>query len=151
MVTVKKIALLLMLVPALTACKEKPTYSYLMRHPAYLHEENMRCDRMVSKTSEDVQTCAEIKRANMDFMTLLNDQQMDPEAFGKRVMQAERECVAAMKTMEEAKHTLETQQQAGQGDLPLLEKNYWAAKLSYKEKHTAVQQLLVVIGTHSPE
>lgn len=152
MLTIKKIFFLLMLVPMLTACNEKRNYAYLMRHPMYLHEENMRCDRMVNRTSAELAACNEVKRASADFMAIVNDQQINPEGFGKRVMQAERDCVDAKNKMQAARRALQLQKnQTSAADGSALEKQYLDARMVYKVKRNNVQQLLAAIGTHSPE
>ena len=145
MVSFLKVCTLLVLCLAMTGCNEKQSYSYLMRHPGFLHREEMRCNNMTQKTSAQAAQCAEVKRAATDFMTLASEQQTDPEGFGKRVMRAENECVDAKKQLVEARQQLTSS--PGQE----AEKKVEVAKKRYREKRETVGMFLAVIGIHSPE
>ena len=142
----KTLFIFIMLV-VLTGCKEKLTYQYMMRHPAFLQTELKRCNSLTIKTGTQITECAEVDRAGTDFQSLLNEQKIDPAPFGKRVMDAERESVNAKEQMEKAHQAL----QSGSGDLREAENKFQNAKRFYKEKLNAVKVMLAVISTHSPE
>ena len=84
----------------LTGCKEKLTYSYLTQHPAVLKKAVVRCQSM-NQSSNRTGQCAIVMQAAADIMALLSEQQVDPEKFGQRVMDAEIACAKAESTTRE--------------------------------------------------
>jgi hypothetical protein len=131
----KSWASIVMLLP-LTACQAKTDYAYLMQHPLELRKAVQRCETVAS---EDASQCHEVQRAATDFMSIARDQQMDPEKFGRRVMQAEDQLVKAKQTLE---HLQTTQAPADQ---------ITSATKVYQAKKEEVKTLLAVLSTQSPE
>ena len=124
---------------ALTGCQEKKDYAYWMQHPAQLSEVMQRCHAKTSESLDEASQCTEAKRAASDFMTIVNEQQMNPEKFGRRVMQAEIELTQAKQKLQQLRK-----------DQVVAEQIVIAAK-AYQEKKEEVKTLLAVLSTQSPE
>ena len=136
---VKKIGISFVMMLALTACQEKKDYAYLMQHPTELTKAVQRCNAKTSMTSEEASQCAETKRAATDFMAIVSEQQMNPEKFGKRVLQAEYQMVEAKRQLQQLQKTPGTPQQIA------------SATQAYQTKKQEVKTLLAVLSTQSPE
>lgn len=85
---------------SLTACSpEKPSYMYLMLHPAYLQNSYNRC---VEQVADPGFPCETIMRAQADFTSLSNQREQDPERFGAHVLQEQENTVYLKKHLEAA-------------------------------------------------
>jgi len=79
-----------------------------------------------------------VRQAAADFMLLANEQQHDPEKFGKTIMQTELTCLQWREAMEKA-------QLSGQGA------EFQRAQAAYQEWQQKLQILLAVLAISSPE
>jgi hypothetical protein len=99
--TTTKIRILgLLLLASLSACdRERPTYSYLMRHPDYLQQVYNGC---VEQVVGSAVPCDTVMRAQADFTQLVNERAQNPERFGARVLQAQENTVYLRQQFEAA-------------------------------------------------
>jgi len=92
--TIKFIRLMaLIFVPlVLAGCNEEVTYSYLIQHPSFLQKEAARCQSYDTLTKNQEAYCEMVDRAVRDVISLINEQQEDPEGFGQRILDAQIAC-----------------------------------------------------------
>ena len=116
------------------------SYGYLMQHPACLKREVERCKEMM-----EAQQCAEVRRASADFTTILNEQQMDPEKFGKKMLAAEYQLAQVKHEWQQARAVYRAERNSD------TKQRMESARKVYLEKKEEVRALLAVIGVQSPE
>jgi hypothetical protein len=134
--------LLLFLMGMLTGCQQRTDYAYLIQHPKQLHQALEECHTLTTMTSEEDLQCKEIKRAGADFTAMLSEQQLDPEKFGKRLLQAEYQLALTKQKLAELKRLPSE---------PTTAQQLADTKKLYLEKKAEIKTMLAVIGTQSPE
>ena len=87
----KKIIIILTLIFSLASCQQKQTYDYLTQHPILLKQEVDRCQAISEKTEEDDQ-CETVMRAANKVMSVMREEEADPEKFGLTVMATQTAC-----------------------------------------------------------
>jgi hypothetical protein len=99
-------------------------YAYLTSHPAALQDAVNQC-KMTDFAGMD---CATVRRAANDFSELMNEEEQNPVAFGKKILEAQTQLV-----------DLQNKAQS-----PTTEQ----ARQQQQEK---IDAMLAVVSTHSPE
>jgi chromosome segregation ATPase len=149
----KKFFFTMVMFSALAGCNEAFTYSYLMEHPAVVKREMERCQGLDEKSAEQVNQCALVLQAATDLMSILNEQQMDPENFGQRIMDSELAYTKAYDTLREAQQGVDTlkNKNASAAELQVSQDKVNKAMKSYEETRKEMKVLLAVVGVNSPE
>lgn len=80
-----RILLVLGTIFLLMGCNDEHTYFYLMTHPAITAKLALDCETASAKSAY----CDRIEAATVNLLTTLKEQQMDPEAFGESILQAQ--------------------------------------------------------------
>lgn len=143
-------ALLLMFF--LSGCDQKITYSYLMRHPDFLQDENLRCGVSEMMTPDEAAYCQLVERATTDFMKMANTQQTQPEKFGLLVMSTETDLVNAKIAIGKAKQAIRAaKDNVDEVELRLAETQLEQAQKTYAEKQEDLRVLFAILKSHSPE
>lgn len=134
---------------ALSGCwQQRPSYSYLMLHPAYLQQQYNHC---VGQVVDPSLPCETILRAQADFTALTNEREQDPERFGARIMQ-EQENVAYFKAQFDAAWRAYRQVGASKPSLEELKNSRMELdkrKADYLARTKTVEVLLSVIAATS--
>lgn len=148
--------LLIFLVPfilILTGCKEKLSYSYLIRHPNVLKQAVVNCQSLDEKAANEVEQCQIVMNAAADLILVINEQQEDPEKFGQQILTTEEVCVKAKEELQKTQQTLNAVKgkKILGSELQTAENNLIKAKKNYQEQHEKVSILLGVAGMNSPE
>lgn len=149
----RKIFFIFLCTIILTACQGQLTYSYLMEHPKTLQQEVDKCEAINHKSNEQTQYCDIVMTAAVDFTSVFNEFQQDPEKFGKKVLESEIEYVKAKNELNHAKQQLNTlkSQKVAYADLQQAQNELERADNAYQGSETQMNILLAVIGTRSPE
>jgi len=129
----------------LSGCGEELSADYLMRHPAELKSEADRCQvKSYNSTTSSSPYCAMVLKTISEFMKLVTEQEIEPEAFGHRVLKVQMETAKAKQALAEArKKADENQSVESQKSVAELDK-------IYQEKEQQAAVLLAVIGITSP-
>lgn len=150
---VKKIIFSFFLLLALSGCNEKITYSYLMEHPLYVKQEVGRCQTIDHKSSADKAHCEMVMVAATALMSMINEEQENPEKFGQKVMETE---LAYTKAKEQQAQAIQLFQELKARNASSTEVLSAQEKLNQAEKtcqdlHQKIKTLLAVLGMGSPE
>ncbi|TAK77068.1 MAG: hypothetical protein EPO11_03200 [Gammaproteobacteria bacterium] len=95
--------ILFMLVPVLAGCEKKNTYTYLTQHPVVLKQEVDRCQSTEEKTPDEMKQCEMVTKAADYVMSLMQEEEMDPQKFGQKIMDTQTACLKAEERCEEVK------------------------------------------------
>lgn len=137
----------------LTGCEDKLSYSYLISHPIKLKAAVEKCQSMTTKTEEQSTQCEVVMFAATNFMSVLSDEQNNPQQFGQRIMQSEINNVAAEQQVISAQKALDDlrQQKAPDANIKVAQEKLITAKKNYQEKRDELKLLMGVAGLNSPE
>jgi beta-N-acetylglucosaminidase len=141
-----RIISLFFLTIVLTACDKKMTYSYLMTHPQVLQTAVEKCQ----EDNSDEETCRVVSYAANNMITIINEQQKDPEKFGEKLMQSQWQLSDLEQKMQMAKAKLNTLKTSS-SNLKTAQKDFAEAQKAYQDKKAEVQVMLAVLGLGSPE
>lgn len=145
---------LVMLLPiALAGCQEKMTSTYLMQHPDELKQAITDCQAMNEKTKEQASQCETVMYAAANMLSIVNEQQENPEKFGQRIMETEGTYVKATDELREDQRALADLQakKVSPAELTAAEDKMEKAKKAVDEKRDEVKVMLAVLGLSSPE
>lgn len=142
-----------MLISVLMGCSEQHTYSYLMQHPAVLKNDLTDCQSSIQKTKEQAKQCEVVMNAAANVMTILNEQQQDPEKFGQRVLDMETQYEQSKSALHQAQEALENlkKNQAAAADIAAAQTKLDQQKQACDEQLQEIKIFLAVIGINSPE
>ncbi len=152
--TVLKVLLCIFLPFALIGCKDKLTYPYLMQHPLELKQAITKCQSTNEKSKEQAAQCEIVTYAAVNMMSIISEQQDNPEKFGQRIMDVESAYVKASDELHVAQQALDDFQQRKQTtatEIKAAQGKVENAKKTYDEKREEMKILLAVIGLNSPE
>lgn len=144
---------LVLLMSMLAGCNETHTYSYLMQHPAVLKDEFTQCQASIQKTKEQAAQCEIVLNAAANMMTMMNEQQQDPEKFGQRVMDAEAEYVKSKADLSVAQQEVDNLRngKAPAAEIAAAQAKLDKLKLQNDELQQEIKTMLAVLGMNSPE
>lgn len=153
MLIFQKIALMVLVTLVLTGCEEKITYSYLMQHPNELKKAILDCQRNGANTEEQARQCEMVMYAANNMLSIITEQQADPEKFGQRIMETQLAFVKANDQLQQATQTLTALQtkKASATDLAKAEDNVATAKKTVEAKQKEIDVMLAVLSMSSPE
>lgn len=115
----------------LIGCHKQHSHQYLMQHPDVLGQEYARCHSGVEK---DEAYCDMIKRAQDDFISLVDIQQANQEKFGQQIIESEQQLVVLQQALKKA-----------QQDYSHDSTQFKEARLQYETQLEKVRVLLAVI------
>lgn len=127
-----KSSVILLISLLLASCKQEMTYEYLMLHPHVLEKEFAGCRRI------DSTECDVVDRAAKDFNRFVDEQTNDPELFGQRIMQAQREVTRLLIEYEKTNQTQDVNK-------------IKIAKQTYQDQLQNLRVLYAVAALRSPE
>lgn len=132
----------------LTGCKEKVTYSYLISHPKFLEKEINRC-----RNDGETEDCKIVLSAATDLNDIINEQQMDPEKFGQKILDAEYECVLAKEALVKETQIFNDlkEKNSNPADVQKAQVALRSLQAAYDEQHEKVKIYLGVVGLGSPQ
>ena len=81
----------LLLALLLTGCHDQHNYQYYMTHPQALAKAVMHCVALPNSANEPM--CLIVSQAQNDFEQYVSEEQLHPQAFGKKIMEAEDQMV----------------------------------------------------------
>jgi hypothetical protein len=145
---------LVLLLLVMTGCEQKRSYSYYMQHPGALREAVGRCQSSALPKSTDQAAACEIALyAASNVMSLLREQQTDPEAFGQRILDAEAACIRLKASVKRAERSLH---EARSGNVSMAEiraaqDDLYKAQQAWNKQLQEVKALLAVVGMSSPD
>ncbi len=149
---IRKLVLSIFLSIVLVGCQEDLTYSFLMQHPNALKKAVADCQE-VNNSPEQSKQCEIVMFAAANMMSILNDQQANPEQFGQRVMDAEFACVKAKQELVAAQLALVDLQakHASSADIKTAQDKVDQAKKTLDTQREQVKDMLAILGINSPE
>ncbi|MBA3660372.1 MAG: hypothetical protein H0W64_01460 [Gammaproteobacteria bacterium] len=152
MLKINRVVLIVLSLFCLSACQDKYTFSYLMTHPTFTTKEAMRCDAMLNKSPSAATQCQRVDEAAGLIIAVLKEQQMDPEAFGQKIMSAEAELVEIKLKLKVAKGNLETLQKNNTDPLALkaMRTESAALKSMCRDQNDKVKTMLAIVGMGRP-
>jgi hypothetical protein len=86
-----------MLAMLMLGCKKQYSYAYLMQHPAELKQQVAYCQAHGNQANDQDTQCETILFAAASFISLVNEQQDDPQQFGQKILSAETACATKQK------------------------------------------------------
>lgn len=132
-----KIISLSLLSFSVLGCQPKhSSYLYLLRHPDFLQEQMANCQTTQSSV------CETVKKAADDYLAMNNQREENPEAFGLKILDAQRDLVDKKTALDAVKQNLSDP--AEQKKLPVLQEAYDAELLT-------VNAMLAIVASTSPE
>lgn len=136
----------------LSGCKEKQTYSYLMRHPMVLKQEITECQASMEKTQDQATKCETVMYAGMNMSNLISQQQQDPEKFGQRILSAQENYIKLKQASIAASRILEDfkNKSAAPADIRTAQDDVYKAKKACSDQLQEIKVLLAVVGLGSP-
>jgi hypothetical protein len=148
-----KTLIILSLLPVLTGCNEKQTYSYYMRNPEVLKKAVMRCQSNTQTSKEDIAQCEIVLYSATKMIALVNEQQENPEKFGQRILDAEAEYVNAKEAVRKAQANVDElkNQQTSAADLMAAQDDLYKAKKAPADQLQEIKVLLAVVGLGRPD
>lgn len=148
----KKLSVLIFLM-LLSSCQRQYTYTYLTQHPIVLKDEVEKCQKANPKPSENVIYCDMVMNAASTVMSIINEQQASPEAFGEKILSAELACSKIRESLEQAKKDLQnlTKQKADKEQIKTAEEKIAELKKQQQTQRNETKILLAVAGLNSPE
>lgn len=137
----------------LSGCRQPMTRDYLLTHPDALKREITRCHSVEAQNESMVRQCEMVMSVMNEFIGLLSELKDNPEAFGKRIISAEQDCVVSKERYDEAVKRVQALRRVRVGGDELaqaieLEKT---THLDYSKKHLTVKKLLTALGINTPE
>lgn len=140
----------LILVSVTASCHYEYDEIYLSEHPQALKKAVERC----RETSDGNLSpyCTRVMHVASNLVSLINEQQEDPENFGQKIMEKEAQYVQLKQAVEKA-HTalIAATSQMPSKDLQVLQVDYDKQKENFKNAQAEMQTLLAVAGMRSPE
>lgn len=121
-----------MVLAVLAGCHRSLDYAYLTSHPSALQSAFKQCE----ETEFAEPDCLVVRQAMIDFVNLVNENQKNQEAFGKKILEAEYEMVNAK---------IELHRLKGMGS------QFAEAKKVYQAKREKVNMLLAVVAASGSE
>src|SRR5579862_4568582 len=108
-----KVLLIGALMCLLMSCQDKFSYSYLIKHPDVLKQEVKNCEKMSEQAQENISLaqkneCESVMYAAANMISVLEEEQADPQAFGLKIMTAESALLDAKVELSKAKQNYET-------------------------------------------
>ncbi|MBX3709751.1 MAG: EexN family lipoprotein [Gammaproteobacteria bacterium] len=146
--------IIVILLPVLTGCHEKHTYSYYMQHPEVLKKAVATCQSSRLLSKEQVAQCEVILYSATNMISLINEQQADPEAFGQRIMDAQAAYIKLKDEVRKAQVSLDVlkkDKQASTSDVRAAQDDWYKAKKACAEQFQEVKVLLAVVGLGKPD
>lgn len=144
---------------ALSACDKKPQadgddlYSYLMMHPKELKAEMNTCYKQMALGKQLSDHCRQVNVAADQVMSLVEDQQRNPEKFGQDVLIMQQQLISIQQEVKAAadKVKMLLNQQASSKAIAAAESQYAKAVELQNALNKKVRVALAVIGLNSPE
>lgn len=148
-----KILTILSLFFSLSGCDEQPSFSYLMKHPAFTHKEALRCESLPAKSKNQASQCVSIQEAAANLFAILKEQQRDPEGFGQMLLEAEIAYDEMQHQVQQAKATIQSMASKGmnQEEIKVQQDKLKQLENLVRMQDEKIQILLAVIGIGSPE
>lgn len=147
-------SLFLALSLCVTGCQEKSNIAYYMRHPQALQAKTIECQFNREKTGDKAAECEMVLYAAKSLVTLLSEQQANPEKFGQRVLDAETRYAGLHATELQAQQSLmelRAKQNSSAVELRNAEDDFYKAKKAADEQKQMIAVMLAVLGMSSPE
>lgn len=149
----KYFILIMMMLLMLTGCKETYNYSYLMRHPWALKKEIDRCQADGLLSVRKVEYCKIVMYAGENMLSILKQQQENPEKFGERILTIETEVAKAKVTLNDAQNVYDALKEKHAADDAVKEAKEKRDRLkkTYEDQYQEMKVMLTVIGINTPE
>jgi len=152
----KKILFVLISMLMISACQERSgekLYEFLMVHPDQLRAEISDCQHVDPDTNELSPYCKTVMRAANDMMVMIDDQQKDPEAFGKKILRMQMEYAEAGNALQTERDKLQKLAADNASDKKIASLKSAITKLEtkYNELGRENELYLNVVGFSSPE
>lgn len=145
MKTLHLVFLLLTATCCLVGCKKSYTHEYLLQHPNVVQTELAQCRKAAEYTSY----CDMVKHTADEFDALVNVRSQNQEAFGKQLLQAEKNLVVAKESMLQAQQSYEQSKLANQSIPNDVQQKFLQAKQNYQIQAQKVATLLAVVAAMS--
>ena len=136
----------------LLGCDEKHTYPYYMKHLDVLKKAMVECESQNEKSKQQALQCEMVMYAAGNIVSLINEQQSDPELFGQRVLTAQIENQQLKLNIVEIENKLNNlkRKQASSSEISSVQKELLKLKQASAKKSEEVKTLLAVLGLGSP-
>lgn len=140
----KKNILLILAALGLSGCGGPYSHEYLLSHPDVVQSELAKCRKNVEYTSY----CDMVKHTSDEFEALISARADNEEAFGKQILQAEIDSVAAKEKLQQARAAYQELKTKSPIDpnLKELHDQLVQAKQDYKVQAQKVQVLFAVVA-----
>jgi hypothetical protein len=153
-----KLQIVLCSIFLLVGCEQNRDYQYLLTHPGALKKEVERCDQLAespiaSLSVSDKKHCELVMYTAANMISVLNEQQDDPQKFGQKVMAAQFHIEETKELIGSIKQTLDQMLAAKSNPdkLKLIEKQLADAQDSYQKQTEEMKLFLAVLSMSSPE
>lgn len=151
----KKIAhgfIVILLLPFLISCNENRTYDYYMQHPAVLKQAIKECQSSLEKTKDQAEQCEIVMYAAANIMSLISEQQANPEKFGQRILEAQATYVKMKQDVARESQSLDElkRKQASPAEIRIAQDDLYKTKKACAEQWREIKELLAVLGMSNP-
>ncbi|VVC76239.1 hypothetical protein AQUSIP_15450 [Aquicella siphonis] len=146
--------MIILFAPVLLAgCKDKASYSYYMQHPAALKAAVTSCQSEYNKTADRAAECEIVLFAAENMISLINEQQENPEKFGQRILTAQMDYMVLKQRAAEADQSYQQLKNTHAPDARLrtAKDDLYKAKKACADKLEQIRILLAVVGMGSPD
>lgn len=148
-----KMLIILFLLPSLTGCNKNQTYSYYMRNPEVLKAALTVCQTNNPITKEEITHCEIVLYSATKMLSLINEQQADPEKFGQRILNAEMNYMKLKKVVNDTQVSLDKikNQQISTADLMAAKDDLYKVRKNCSDQLQEIKVLLAVVGLGRPD
>lgn len=137
----------------LTGCEKTYDYSYLMQHPQVLKKEIGRCQGDGYISPNKVEYCKIVMYAGENMLSILQQEQDNPEKFGERILTIETAVAKAKIALDDAQKAYQAlkEKQAGEDTVSKAKEKRDRLEKIYNDQYQEMQVMLTVIGINTPE
>jgi len=142
----------------LTSCEQNRNYQYLLTHPSALKKEVERCDKLAENqkdtiSPDDKKHCELVMYTAANMISVLNEQQDDPQKFGEKIMAAQLAIGKTKELIQSLKQTLDQINitKIDPDKRKLIEKQLADAEDLYRKQIEEIKLFLAVMSLSSPE
>lgn len=137
----------------LTGCESKKTVVYFMQHPDELKQVVDRCEANQNQTQDEAATCHTAVYAASSLMTLIKDQQENPEGFGQRILDAQNRYMQLKAEYNKTHQRLSELNASHASDAAIrnAKDDLFKARQACQEQKENIDIMLAVLGLSSPE
>jgi predicted RNase H-like nuclease (RuvC/YqgF family) len=134
----------------LVACDQEYTYFYYMEHPFVLKKAVANCEANEEKTEAQDMQCEVVMKAADNITKLIEEQQINPEAFGQHVLEMQIKQMELKAEVDEAQSRLQ-KEQASTTEKTEAQMRLNELQKDYQDQMQQIRISMAVLGLGSPD